>query len=414
MRRAAALEDIDWSSLEHAYGAATDTAGHLAALASRSAKQRKDALTKLDETIHHQTETYSASAAAVPYLASLIAARDYPDRVELLRFLVALAVGDPSTLPVQGFDVRTELGRNVLNARIGGLATYKAVADALPELTALLADPDVAVRRAAGYAVSPFADHAPSALPALRQQLAVEDDAHARASLILAVRLLARATNDRTDVQPLQARVAKGAPGNVDDCAAAIALLTLSGRDDRAVALLAKLKATKKVPGWEWGDLRAIAKWTIDGLDLDLPIAELLAELDASDTSNDRKERIIDRLLPLLFAPRRGSYLLPGDLMPAARHFLESAVRQNISLTPHAVFLHHHGVPPPMELGHWLSMREPGLLSTTTSVGGRSGSSAGSRLPSGAIGVIAPTLEAAALCVVDVVKRQRRRMADGR
>ncbi|TDC02026.1 hypothetical protein E1091_01660 [Micromonospora fluostatini] len=79
----------DWGRLRHAYGRATDTPGHLAALASGDAEARADALDHLDVAVLHQGYPETATAPAVRAVTALLAdGRAHPDTVEaLLEFL---------------------------------------------------------------------------------------------------------------------------------------------------------------------------------------------------------------------------------------------------------------------------------------------------------------------------------------
>lgn len=85
------LDDIDWSQLIHAYGAATDVPGDIRALVSADEKVAKDALWRLLGNIYHQGTRYTATAPAIPYLveAALAVAPQRAARiVELLGAIV--------------------------------------------------------------------------------------------------------------------------------------------------------------------------------------------------------------------------------------------------------------------------------------------------------------------------------------
>lgn len=62
------LDDIGWSQLIHAYGAASDVPGDIRALVSPDEKTAKDALWRLSGNIYHQGTRYTATAPAIPYL----------------------------------------------------------------------------------------------------------------------------------------------------------------------------------------------------------------------------------------------------------------------------------------------------------------------------------------------------------
>lgn len=90
----------DWGRLRHAYGWATDTGGHLAALEYGDAEARKAALDHLDIAVLHQGFPETATAPAVRAVTALLAdRRAHPDTVEaLLEFLgdAAMSVTDLS------------------------------------------------------------------------------------------------------------------------------------------------------------------------------------------------------------------------------------------------------------------------------------------------------------------------------
>ncbi|WP_431944819.1 hypothetical protein [Micromonospora marina] len=85
---------VDWSRLRHAWGRATDTPGHLAALESGDADARVAALDHLDIEVLHQGFPETATAPAVRAVTALLAeGRAHPDTVEsLLEFLGDAAV----------------------------------------------------------------------------------------------------------------------------------------------------------------------------------------------------------------------------------------------------------------------------------------------------------------------------------
>jgi hypothetical protein len=66
------LNDIPWASLQHAYGAATDTPRHLLGLASEDPRAREEACFRLSLTIYHQGSIYPAAVAAVPFLIEIL------------------------------------------------------------------------------------------------------------------------------------------------------------------------------------------------------------------------------------------------------------------------------------------------------------------------------------------------------
>src|SRR4051812_32951469 len=73
MRFAEIIESTSWNTLEHAYGAAEDTAELLVELATtHSRKLRAEILENLYASIAHQGSRYSATAPTVSALAALL------------------------------------------------------------------------------------------------------------------------------------------------------------------------------------------------------------------------------------------------------------------------------------------------------------------------------------------------------
>ena len=115
------LDDLDWASLEHAYGPAADVPGHVRALRSGSAQDRRRALTGLYGGICHQGTRYEASAPAVPFLLELLADPATPDRAAVAELVAAIAVGHheawlPGGFPVADLRAAAEGGAELLRA----------------------------------------------------------------------------------------------------------------------------------------------------------------------------------------------------------------------------------------------------------------------------------------------------------
>lgn len=65
------LGDVNWSSLEHAYGPATDVPDNLKALVSGNARAARAALQELGGSLLHRGSIYEATTAVVPFLAEI-------------------------------------------------------------------------------------------------------------------------------------------------------------------------------------------------------------------------------------------------------------------------------------------------------------------------------------------------------
>jgi hypothetical protein len=102
---------IDWSRLEHAYGSADDLPEVLAAT---TGPQERQAWQRLWSSLCHQGSLYSASFAALPYLAELAAVRPPSFRDQPLRLAGAILDGFRSGDPIR----ETYAGTITLLARL--------------------------------------------------------------------------------------------------------------------------------------------------------------------------------------------------------------------------------------------------------------------------------------------------------
>ncbi|MEU6078496.1 hypothetical protein [Micromonospora sp. NPDC047074] len=172
-----------FATLLHAYGWASDTPGHLAALAGDDAAGRRAALEHLWSAVIHQGTPWTATPPAAVAVAALIGdarlsgAADAELRANLLGFLAAVAdAGQSGAAELDdlaspaGIDVDTavaaaldaddeselfadEVLANALYAR-AVLGCRDAAPTMLAAATAALSDPEPTVRAAAAHAVS--------------------------------------------------------------------------------------------------------------------------------------------------------------------------------------------------------------------------------------------------------------------
>jgi hypothetical protein len=87
------LEAVDWPSLSHAYGPASDTPGHLRALLAEDAA-RVAAYAELNGSIWHQNTVYDATVAAVPILSAIARTAARPGYYALALLLVCAEAAD--------------------------------------------------------------------------------------------------------------------------------------------------------------------------------------------------------------------------------------------------------------------------------------------------------------------------------
>ncbi|MEU8976443.1 HEAT repeat domain-containing protein [Streptomyces monashensis] len=179
------LDDIDWASMEHAYGSAEEVPALLWALRSPKAEERRKALDRFYGAVHHQGSVYAPTAASLPFLFELAADGAAPDRAAVVALVVS--VGRESL--DQGFeDNGTEI------AYYPPMGCTQAVAflrERGAEFAELARDPDPDVRLAAIPGLGLFLDDAGRAAAVLRERLAAERGIAARLRIVEAAATLA-------------------------------------------------------------------------------------------------------------------------------------------------------------------------------------------------------------------------------
>jgi hypothetical protein len=87
------LDAVDWASLTHAFGDATDVPGLLRSLLSSDSQVREETMGELFGNIWHQGTVYPATAAAVPFLYELLNAPEVQDKADIALLLACIADG---------------------------------------------------------------------------------------------------------------------------------------------------------------------------------------------------------------------------------------------------------------------------------------------------------------------------------
>lgn len=165
----AGLADVDWASLHHAYGPATDVPQWLAMLLSSDARTRRDAWEEIGGALTHQGDLCTAVAAVVPFLLRMLADPATPDRGKILGFLAFLA--HESLLPHQGsYGVATHA------ALLGGIATLLQVAEREPDM-----------RGGAVLALGCFPERGDEIAPRLRALLPATPQPGIQAAILMAL-----------------------------------------------------------------------------------------------------------------------------------------------------------------------------------------------------------------------------------
>lgn len=175
-------EAVDWGSMKHAYGKATDVPDMLRDLGDPAPEVRSKARSDLEGALAHQGTRFAPSALAVPFV---IAALDGPhaDRAALLDLLSALADGDDAAWWLTGHPP----GRK--GNAIGGHArkAYAAVALGLPRYLSALEDDDPGVRASAAHLLAWLGTEAKKTRPPIVARVEKESDEGALASALLAL-----------------------------------------------------------------------------------------------------------------------------------------------------------------------------------------------------------------------------------
>lgn len=192
------LDQIDWASLRHAYGDASNIPGLFQAMLSREKERCNDALRALSTCIEHQGTVYSSTAAAIPFLYRFLASEQELDRPYLLNIFCNLSSGtgylrvhtqDPDSaatwrkiLGEQGKTLEEEIAREEEDVE----RVHRALEEGLHHLIPYLRHEESWVRGCAVECLQRYPARADISLPALLAALEEETDENQRATLIKA------------------------------------------------------------------------------------------------------------------------------------------------------------------------------------------------------------------------------------
>ncbi|MGW3815702.1 HEAT repeat domain-containing protein [Streptomyces sp. NPDC005046] len=186
------IDEVDWASMEHAYGSAADVPELLRGLASPRPQERETALDGMYGAVHHQGDVYDSTLASVPFLFSLAGQRELPDRAGIVELLASIGgagagddFGERGEDDVPGEDDEDHEDDNHATARAAIRAGSRVFLD-------LVADGDAEVRRAVPSALVRFHDQPPRVLALLRERLADEPEEGVRLALVESLGLFSR------------------------------------------------------------------------------------------------------------------------------------------------------------------------------------------------------------------------------
>lgn len=177
------IDEVDWASMDHAYGSAEDVPALLRGLASPQPEERERSLDGMYGAVHHQGDVYDSTLACIPFLFALIASEDVPDRGGLVELLAS--IGGGTVDPQDGDEEYAASDDNCAMARA-------AVRSGAAVFASLVTDRDPEVRRAAPTALVRFLGEPARVLDLLRERLAEETDDRVRLALAEGLGLFAR------------------------------------------------------------------------------------------------------------------------------------------------------------------------------------------------------------------------------
>lgn len=190
------IDEVDWASMEHAYGSAADVPVLLRGLASPRPRERETALDGMYGAVHHQGDVYDSTLASIPFLFSLAAHGELPDRggiVELLASIGGADSGDDSGEHGEDGVGPGEDTGDAADAEDDNRAMARtAIRAGARVFLDLVADGDAEVRRAVPSALVRFHDEPPRVLTLLRERLADETEESVRLALVASLGLFAR------------------------------------------------------------------------------------------------------------------------------------------------------------------------------------------------------------------------------
>lgn len=195
------IDEVDWASMEHAYGSAADVPELLRGLASRHPHEREAALDGMYGAVHHQGDVYDSTLACIPFLFGLLRHPGLPDRGGVVELLASIGGGDVDDAPAEPDGEGS--GRPGDDEHPGGPDTedrpddnYTAARAAIRSGAAvfldLVTDADPEVRRSVPTPLVRFSEAPGRLLPLLIRRLTDEHDEGVRLALVEGLGLFAR------------------------------------------------------------------------------------------------------------------------------------------------------------------------------------------------------------------------------
>ncbi|MFE7328691.1 HEAT repeat domain-containing protein [Streptomyces sp. NPDC057565] len=179
----AGIDEVDWASMEHAYGPADDVPGLLRGLASADPAEREQALDGMYGAVHHQGDVYACTLACIPFLFELVVDPGIHDRGSIVELLTSIGGIDLDEDDDEEFDEEETDEEEIEDAANYAMAASAVTAGA-GAFFELIADEDPGVRLAAPLALATLHSHPVRVLALLRERLPVEPDEEVRLALV--------------------------------------------------------------------------------------------------------------------------------------------------------------------------------------------------------------------------------------
>ena len=185
------LDDVDWTSLDHAEGSAADIPLMIRSMVSDDPGIRQQAFCTAYGNLYLEGSVFRATAPAVPFLIEIAATPRLPDRHRVLELLFHVAHARR--------DVGDDMAPTCDESRWVQAAS-QAVAHGWPEYIRLLEDPAADVRRQAARMLTCCPDQRVRVVPPLANTFDSDIDAGARATALYAIAVMA-ATDEATLIE---------------------------------------------------------------------------------------------------------------------------------------------------------------------------------------------------------------------
>lgn len=288
-----------FEKLSHAYGNARDVPSLLRSLGAAEAKTRARALSRLGASICHQGTFYSATPETVPLLVALLKTPTTKGRDGVLRLLADIATLDePERFLLTGFDSRTEFA-SLPRLWIRSVDAVNAGAGVYREL---LGANEAPVRAQTAFLLAWLDREATRSLPAVEHALAEEKNAVTRATLLLSLGFLLRASKS-PETSALEAVLTKERNAVVRTAAALalthVRLGEVGSNEVQALALAAMSRPLAKTGlPWAGGNLSLFALRALAGVrDAHATTEPLLAALEGGTTGGGFVANVLVRRL---------------------------------------------------------------------------------------------------------------------